>query len=1792
MALIVAAIIVILLCIFAVLVTRKSWALTIPTGPISLISVERVWPFVASGLEIYLRKHSAYIRIDRVSLTFMLGNVIKKSGGYVLTLSVEGLYIRLRPSTQTHADSSEGNHVQVSSPFVHREANDPRQPKSPSYFDRFAYYILNRIYVDISDVQLDLEPETCAISATLDRFTIASDLSHTASSEVRLVSVLTNFDVLYMQQGDEESLLNILSFRSQIHIDKRLNPHHILLDPDPISVGVPFHRLEDILNGLDRFFPTQTNKSNSHTPPPETVQNRGSTQESLQFVATIPSIIISLDVKDKDCTHQLTLSQISISLSKACTLKTDNLTESSVEASMRIESILFMKKFTLLPPVLDIGPLSITSRTVGQQSAHNVFVESFSVSINPTLSPFAKGLYETLSSLSKRNQTRATSSHSKANPDRAKPTSLDARIAVEKISFTVMCEPEAYLIRNKAQFLISNIQCRLWKNETETQTSINILGGSLELHDSHHLRLGTGKFFKSNGDVLTSFAFDVVSATSRKFDNDPETIQIAVDGLRIIPTEELCDTAMNILSQYRDLMNLIENDTDGNIASSEADEQKNISVVMSHTTLGFATSIAAESGDRHSIHAFSSVPSMHISLNEGFLNFTISNFAVRWNGLEKENDIFALISGVSGSGRIRESVAVAVGKIAVYWSLEKQLALITLIAYSKSLQSKLGAILPTKKSAANDKNAPFVVQTSQIDIHLDLHTKIKLDVSIEQVTANLLKKEGCVTSIAVKADHQQFLTVQAITIHSQSNPILTLLPPTWALDIVKFHFTLPIGCHLGPCIQSLLDTNSAMKAYKKQIGLQADSEDFMDVFLKRYHIKFIDLKFEIPDDPFTWSIWIASLVQLDESEQRVLREAAFQKKIQEKYPSQTQSVKQIERLKAKLSAKNHALYRERIQSIKEDATHGRNLLLVSFSSLDLFALKSPRCQNDDSLIQIIQSLDSDEKQPQFDELWGRELTVTASKMQVKLRSLIKPLMHFDGLLLKGIMVFAEMAAQGPSLKHRSVAAKTFGSISISSSLLKPKVFHDFDAKVENGEIHYGPALLPMFADLSANIDRLQPPSMESSPPLPWWDTMRLMLHGKLRMTISKSAFNIYAGNFPKLYDKCLHMRMRELQVDYDRGCIRMISSDFDAAFSRTVESRKVEVKVMETPEVEIVTALTWICKGDPYRHYVCPMPASIPDTYVEFRSQGLDLVVKLNAPKVTDRTTEFTIDADSARSFEQLIASVSRQQVLVRPYMQKLPPKSVSFGDIFNKVSIDICMPGFTATLWQRYQDRLSLGLIVQSNDLSVSYQLSHELNEKNDVEARARKEWASKDVSVLITNLMASYYTIDQEKPPRQESLMEPSVQLVLEEEIQPPQQQPGVCFMRAQIMKYQSKQQAETLTSRGEGQANTSRQTAKSNDDAQSVFIWNEFRLLWTVATKEYFFSWLRILNSVSRAFGGEAHTDHHQQDDDDAQDRKQVSENLLDRLLTPRDLRQSVSTEKVADVDSRKDLFRITFVNPKIFMVSGSFPGSILLHAQESFIVGQTFDGKDDGVARPWGIQTFKCDTLQAKYAQKAITSCMIDREWDIDDRGPHLVPLTDLECRLGATYKYPMEDNDHGIMILDLNYKELNLRMTSVQYDTFLDIFNTLILGKSTEESVLEESKESALFEYQLANDGQDNTSAIEAKLRLQKAKLSALVRQRDDIISFKEPHHSLEAIETQIRLERDKFMKIKGQLEIALSRRAASGPQKSSKSRVILSKISYSVEKGTWTILDDARLEICKVSFSKFQGNANQTAIVP
>jgi len=386
----------------------------------------------------------------------------------------------------------------------------------------------------------------------------------------------------------------------------------------------------------------------------------------------------------------------------------------------------------------------------------------------------------------------------------------------------------------------------------------------------------------------------------------------------------------------------------------------------------------------------------------------------------------------------------------------------------------------------------------------------------------------------------------------------------------------------------------------------------------------------------------------------------------------------------------------------------------------------------------------------FSTLWCKWVKLEASSITFNLRDFPQNLLDISHLALWGKLAGAE--AKPGKRAYRTHVVKVeepFQDIAIERSLTPLKFYYDLACDVETLCLAYGSCWEPAVTQCSLAMAYLSGTSVDPSPPLPWWDKIRLLFHGRILLAARSTQVLLHASLDPYNTTEEMAFGFTDMELEWEEAFIR-VRGTLDV-YVRTA-SKYDDGHLLNMPGVNLTVKMEWVCLANPLDHHsVTPCaPDKLPeyssnqehDSYRAFRSNHLNISVSIETKggKGGARGERPKLDMFSStlRWFENLkfIFSGASRPIRRGAQFQNKRPKKPNFSRHFKRVGLSVSLHQFQVNYWTSFSQQRGILLnIARGINLSTEHELKL-LPYKDGLRRRPRADWS---VSFINSELATS---------------------------------------------------------------------------------------------------------------------------------------------------------------------------------------------------------------------------------------------------------------------------------------------------------------------------------------------------------------------------------------------------------------------------------------------------------------------
>lgn len=694
-------------------------------------------------------------------------------------------------------------------------------------------------------------------------------------------------------------------------------------------------------------------------------------------------------------------------------------------------------------------------------------------------------------------------------------------------------------------------------------------------------------------------------------------------------------------------------------------------------------------------------------------------------------------------------------EVVFYWSTNLHLKILTLIEEVKVFWSRARTILQKNDRVDSPKRTRknIIVQLSRNALHIRISDRNKLCVSVNDMLVTRINDELNVQLITatVSVNDSDVFTFEGVQLNRindhqeikeeryNSEDFLLEWNKTWALNVDLFKAVFPYEHVCAEAIQNeFVSVFKWLKIVHKRTKepFTADSPLPSDLLI---NVK--EFLFEMSDDPFEVRLRDNYELLEDEYKESLKRQKMLDAKVSELCKNRLHlPARKVEELYANLNKKNAEIYVQRSKQMYRVPARTR-LFAWCMSDVKIMALADPSIHGTENVVRIIREIDPDSPWPEeglkFTTLWCRSVSMSCKEWKYQLRDFPQPLLDITELHLFGCLVGAEQEA--PRRAKRDVVidlGAPWGEVTIERGMTPLKFYHDFNCEVQHFSYAFGPCWEPVIAQCNLSFEKISSPSRDPSPPLSFWDKMRLLFHGRLTMCINQMTLLLHASLDP--YNTTEEMELTWTDVAMDWTNAKFVYKGDLNVYVRTA-SKYDDCQLLHLPNLKLTIKIDWVCLADPNDHHsVVPCaPDKLPeyssnqvhDSFRAFRSQNVHISIALETKSLSTSPNDFPtllLYGSTLRWIEnlKLILSGVTRPTKRGTIFRNVRPKKIQLSRHYKKVHLLLGLHKFQICYWMSFAMQRGFELI--GGRLSSSSEHTLSLVPIDDgLTHRPRAEWS-----------------------------------------------------------------------------------------------------------------------------------------------------------------------------------------------------------------------------------------------------------------------------------------------------------------------------------------------------------------------------------------------------------------------------------------------------------------------------------
>ncbi|XP_055863164.1 protein hobbit-like isoform X2 [Biomphalaria glabrata] len=634
--------------------------------------------------------------------------------------------------------------------------------------------------------------------------------------------------------------------------------------------------------------------------------------------------------------------------------------------------------------------------------------------------------------------------------------------------------------------------------------------------------------------------------------------------------------------------------------------------------------------------------------------------------------------------------------LTLQWTTELHKCLVEGLQELKALQSKVSGV----EEETSSGNVTKVLQTHQSDspskadvcINVVVVAEIKLEAKLSKnhllsiFTQNLLVTMTFpdvlmeVKDFHIRCDGHNIFNIVGFQLESlplshlkaereRAKNLLCVTNKAWSISFDSIDILFPHQYNFADCYEEAINTVKWLKLVHrmKRKPFTVDSPLPPDLTFK---VKMLSI--EMSDDPFEVKMGLNYELLKDEGTESKKRKEVLDMKLVDIQKKQFIPLNKREELYASLHKKSSEIYIQRSQQLYNAAPLRTQLFTWLMEDIHITALADVSFHGKENVFKHMQEIDKESpfpKEPvEFVTLWCRYINASVKLWSVSLRDFPRPMIDIQNKHVWGRLIGAEREGTVRAKRLCTVELeKPWEATTVERNLPALKFFHDFSCDMTSLTMAYGVCWEPAFALFNLSLDLINRPSIDPSKPLPFWDKMRLLFHGRFTWSITKMSWLYHASFDPYNNTELMDWTWTNLVMDWTNGQF-VLQGDLD--ISVRTASKYNESKLLHLPNLTFRVGLEWLCLGDANDHHaVMPCaPDKVPDFSLEehdsfraFRSQYLNLDLSLKTRPVADNLLDIP-------SCPELYASTLRFLEKIRNCMFSVT-RPVRRGKLFGVVT-------------------------------------------------------------------------------------------------------------------------------------------------------------------------------------------------------------------------------------------------------------------------------------------------------------------------------------------------------------------------------------------------------------------------------------------------------------------------------------------------------------------------------------------
>ncbi|XP_075677940.1 bridge-like lipid transfer protein family member hobbit [Dermatophagoides pteronyssinus] len=557
---------------------------------------------------------------------------------------------------------------------------------------------------------------------------------------------------------------------------------------------------------------------------------------------------------------------------------------------------------------------------------------------------------------------------------------------------------------------------------------------------------------------------------------------------------------------------------------------------------------------------------------------------------------------------------------------------------------------------------------------------------------------------------------------------------------LKFPYQFNFAYYFNEKFLTIIKWLRLFHSKPKQTQPESPSIDQDSLLSPDFIIKIQSILMELDDDPFEIRLNNNYELMEDEYNESLKRWNILMEKINEKSGGRNNpSLYLTDDLCRAFDRQNAKTYVERSKKMYDanQTVQRTQLFTVKMENFQLHLIADSSYDSYEKKIRLLKQIDFHSPVPEdlrFSTIWCRQLFASIGVCIISLRDFPQPMLNAKKLYFKGVLLGAEQEASARARRTCEIdMGPNFARFKIERSMTTMKFYHDIISNISSLIYTHGACWEPILQQVNLSFELIFRPSNDPSPSLTWWDKLRFLFHGSLKMNSKQISIVFHASLDPYNSTELIEFSFVNSTTQIDNGRIQILC-DLDVFVHAA--SKYDECRIIHLPDVTITFNLNWDCSGNKNDHHSV-MPCAqdklpeytcnqVHDSYRAFRSHHLNLSASIET-KDNPNSNDDQMDPTSDRIPCILIYNSTLRWLENKKFMitgfprltrrgklyKNTRPRKMPFTRLFKSIRLTIYLQKLEVTYWSSFNR--NRGFKIQSSNLSHSAQHGQTFIKIND---------------------------------------------------------------------------------------------------------------------------------------------------------------------------------------------------------------------------------------------------------------------------------------------------------------------------------------------------------------------------------------------------------------------------------------------------------------------------------------------